>query len=308
MAVKVWRRYLHWWIRRQQRSRPGRTLQTPRSAPAWHEEGTTLKKTYLVAGAAALVGVLAVSSGASAAQHYLITSSSQIKNGTISLFDLTPDARKALKGHKGDKGDTGAQGARGPQGPKGPAAPPASPVPGPQGPKGDDGILPAGFTTSASATVSGGIVTVTPVTPTMAGLGFGPYADGGTAGGSVIYDGVSGKKLSDLTALTFTAKYSTDDHTDVGVPYLRVFFTDGSVMIYSPNTQPVKDTAEGQFHTWNVRTGPVRIDDDKGNGADMPFADAATQLAPKTISFVKVSAGFSAGQNLRVTLSALKVG
>ena len=124
----------------------------------------------------------------------------------------------------------------------------------------------------------------------------------------MIYDGANGKKLGDLTALSFTAKYSTDDHTDVGVPYLRVFFTDGSNLIYSPNTQPVEDTAEGQFHTWNVRTGTVRINDDAGEHPDMPFGDAATQLAPKTISFVKVSAGFSAGQNLRVTLSALKVG
>src|SRR6476646_952380 len=148
-------------------------------------EGTPLKKKILVAGAAAVVGVLALSSGAVAAQHYIITSSSQVKDGSIALRDLTPGARKSLKGQKGPKGETGA---RGPQGPGSSVA--ASPVPGPKGDKGDkgaDGTLPGGFATSASATVSGGIVTVTPVTRTTAGLAFGPYAGGGTAGGSVIY-------------------------------------------------------------------------------------------------------------------------
>jgi hypothetical protein len=69
--------------------------------------------------------VLAVTSGAFAANHYLITSSSQIKNGAISLSDLSSSARKALQGQKGpkgaqgQKGDTGATGAQGPKGDKG---------------------------------------------------------------------------------------------------------------------------------------------------------------------------------------------
>jgi hypothetical protein len=78
---------------------------------------------------AALFGVLAITSGAFAAQHYLITSSSQIKDGTVRLADLAPGARKALHGNPGAKGDLGPAG---PQGPKGNA--------GPQGPKGSDGI------------------------------------------------------------------------------------------------------------------------------------------------------------------------
>jgi hypothetical protein len=77
---------------------------------------------------AALFGVLAITSGAFAAQHYLITSSSQIKDGTVRLADLAPGARKALHGNTGAKGDLGPAG---PQGPKGNA--------GPQGPKGVSG-------------------------------------------------------------------------------------------------------------------------------------------------------------------------
>ena len=78
---------------------------------------------------AAVFGVLAITSGAFAAQHYLITSSSQIKDGTVRLADLAPGARKALHGNLGAKGDLGPAG---PQGPKGNA--------GPQGPKGSDGV------------------------------------------------------------------------------------------------------------------------------------------------------------------------
>jgi hypothetical protein len=81
---------------------------------------------------AALVAVLAVTSGAFAANHYLITSSSQIKNGAISASDLSSAARKALKGQQGSKGNTGATGAQGPQGPKG--------DPGAQGPHGPAGV------------------------------------------------------------------------------------------------------------------------------------------------------------------------
>jgi hypothetical protein len=81
---------------------------------------------------AVLAAVLAVTSGAFAANHYLVTSSSQIKNGTIAASDLSSAARKALKGQQGSKGNTGATGAQGPQGPKG--------DPGAQGPHGPAGV------------------------------------------------------------------------------------------------------------------------------------------------------------------------
>ena len=85
--------------------------------------------------------MLAITSGASAAKKYLITSSSQVKDGVISLSDLSPGVRKAIQdtpassaaaqgqsgpqgskgdtGEKGAKGDTGATGAEGAKGAKG---------------------------------------------------------------------------------------------------------------------------------------------------------------------------------------------
>ena len=78
---------------------------------------------------AAVFGVLAITSGAFAAQHhYLITSSSQIKKGTVSRSDLSKRARKLLQGKVGHTGAAG---------PQGPAGAPGSV--GPQGPKGDAG-------------------------------------------------------------------------------------------------------------------------------------------------------------------------
>jgi hypothetical protein len=97
-----------------------------------------------IAAIAALVGVLAITSGAFAAHHYLITSSSQIKDGAVSLSDLAPGARKALYGGNGAKGETGPAGPQGPkgdvglQGPKG--DPGATGAPGAQGQKGPDGV------------------------------------------------------------------------------------------------------------------------------------------------------------------------
>jgi hypothetical protein len=77
---------------------------------------------------AALVAVLAVTSGAFAAKQYLIVSSKQIKHGAISLSDLSHHARKVLHGNQGATGPAGKDGTNGMNG-----------LPGPRGPKGDKG-------------------------------------------------------------------------------------------------------------------------------------------------------------------------
>ena len=101
---------------------------------------------------AVLAAVLAVTSGAFAANHYLISSSSQIKNGAISLSDLSPAARKALNGQQGWKGDTGAAGPQGHAGAQ-----------GPKGDKGDSGLTGAFYATAfynAGNTNAGAIASV----------------------------------------------------------------------------------------------------------------------------------------------------
>ena len=81
---------------------------------------------------AALVAVLAVTSGAFAAKQYLIVSSKQIKKGAISLSDLSRHAHKALQGKQGLQGPAGVAGPIGAPGAAG-----ATGLRGPQGPKGD---------------------------------------------------------------------------------------------------------------------------------------------------------------------------
>lgn len=116
---------------------------------------------------AVLVAVLAVTSGAFAAKSYLITSSSQITSGAVSLSDLSSSARKALKGQTGSKGATGATGLQGPQGATGAQGPQgvtgATGAHGPKGDKGDSGLAGAFYATAlynAGDTNAGAIATV----------------------------------------------------------------------------------------------------------------------------------------------------
>ena len=100
-----------------------------------------MKRTIIALGTIALT--LALAGGAFAGKKYLITSSSQVKNGaltgadirnhSLSLGDLTKGTMHTLEanGPRGPKGDTGAQGPKGDTGSQGPQ--------GPQGPKGDKG-------------------------------------------------------------------------------------------------------------------------------------------------------------------------
>lgn len=213
---------------------------------------------------------------------------SDVKKGSIKLSDLSDGVQQMLAtgtpGHNGAKGEQGVAGPAGSAGATGPA--------GPAGP-----ALPEDFSyTNAS------------VTQTQAGVKFGPYGDGGAEGGSLRYDGLDGMKLSEITSLVYRAKYATDDDAEVGVPYLRVFVNDDNGdVIFSPNTQPAKDTAEDVFHSWDVTAGTVRYGDDAGDAPDSAWADVVAAHGDDVISGIYVSTGFSAGKNLRAFLSDLSV-
>lgn len=97
--------------------------------------------------AATLALVFAMSGGAYAAQHYLITSTKQI----------SPKVLKSLKGQNGQNGATGPAGATGSTGPAG-ANGPAGPTgpQGPQGPQGEKGAAGAPGTTGFTETLPKG--------------------------------------------------------------------------------------------------------------------------------------------------------
>jgi hypothetical protein len=262
---------------------------------------------------AALVAVLAVTSGAFAAKQYMIVSSKQIKNGAIGLSDLSHDVRTALHGKQGAtgpagkvgpqglKGDTGATGAQGPKGDTGAA--------GPAGP-----ALPASFSTSSSFTESGdGIYTIMPVTLTTGGVKFGPYPNGGTQGGSLRYDGLDGKTVNDLNHLQFTFSYTSDDHPTAAVPYMRVFTKDAGGdahdIILDPSQCASVKVPEGASKTLAVeKVDYLRYDDD---GCDVNNKSTWAQIqhdrGNETITAIKVSEGFAGGVNATAFVTGLEV-
>src|SRR5262249_54090171 len=90
-----------------------------------------MNRTIIALGAIALA--LALTGGAWAGKHFTSTSSSQVRNGSLSAADLSHGARKALKGSQGRVGPQGPKGDTGEQGPKGDT--------GAQGPPGAPGLF-----------------------------------------------------------------------------------------------------------------------------------------------------------------------
>jgi hypothetical protein len=75
--------------------------------------------TALVVSLGALV--LATAGTSIAATRYVVSSSAQVRDGSIALVDLTPRARLALRGARGPVGPAGPRGATGFAGATGPA-------------------------------------------------------------------------------------------------------------------------------------------------------------------------------------------
>ena len=126
------------------------------------------------------------------------------------------------------------------------------------------------------------------------GVKFGPYANGGTDGGSICTNSMNGQPFSDVKHLAFEARYTADNNTGgVGAPYLRIFLeNDTHDAIFSPNTQsPDPDIAQGPFHTWVATAGSWRYDDDAGAGPDSPFSTIKQAHANEKISNICISVG-----------------
>ena len=247
---------------------------------------------------AVLVGVLSITSGAFAAHHYLITSSSQIKNGVIRVADLRPAARKALHGRKGSKGIAGPQGLAGAQGPKGDR--------GPQGPQGQQGA-PAPAMLRLTGDFAG---TNASVATSLDGVQFGPYSDGGAWGGSVRYNGANGLTLDQITQLSYTSEYSAADAATIGAPYLRIFLNGGNDVIFDATQCGTTAPDKNVLNSFEVTTGDVRYDDDSCDGVapdQQHWADVLAAHGSDVISGIYVTTGFSGGADLTAILRSISV-
>ena len=166
------------------------------------------------------------------------------------------------------------------------------------------------FTTAAGGPLFIHNASNTTVKQTADGIEFGPYADGGLAGGSIEYTGLNGQPLSAIQSLVYFMRYTASNDTGgVGVPYLRIFLNgDANDAIFSPNTQPPNpDIAQGPFHTWVATSGVWRYDDDGGSGGEYglngaPFSTVKADHGTDVISGIYISTGFSAGTNLAALL------
>ena len=145
------------------------------------------------------------------------------------------------------------------------------------------------------------------VVNTPDGVTFGPYANGGGAGGSICSNVLNGHPLNDVAHLAFQARYTSEGDTGgVATPYLRVFLEGDPAdrIIFSPNTQPPdSDVGEGPFHTWVATAGVWRYNDDAGAGGEYgvngaPFAVVQADHGAEEISDICISVGFTAGTDL----------
>jgi hypothetical protein len=250
----------------------------------------TLKKG--IAAIAALFGVLAITSGAFAAHQYIISSSAQIKDGAVSLSDLSKGARKALHGAKGAKGDAGPQGPKGEAGAQGPQGPAGKPAPTLQRLAGD-------FSgTNASVATS------------LDGVQFGPYSDGGAWGGSVRYNGANGKRLDQITQLSYEVMYSAADEAKIGAPYLRIFLNNGHDVVFDATQCATTVPEKNVFKKFEVVGKDVRYDDDSCDGIppdQQHWSDVVAAHGSEMISGIYVTTGFTGGSNLTALLRGMSV-
>jgi hypothetical protein len=147
------------------------------------------------------------------------------------------------------------------------------------------------------------------------GFEFGPYANGGSQGGSICSNALNGQPLSAVKHLAYEARYISDgDTAGVGAPYLRIFLeNDQHDAIFSPNTQPPdSDIEEGTFHTWVATAGLWRYDDDAGSGGEYgvngaPFSTVKADHGDEIVSSLCITTGFSAGTDLTALLRTWEI-
>ena len=284
---------------------------------------------------AALVAVLAVTSGAFAAKQYLITSSKQIKHGAISLSDLSRHAHEKLQGQQGPQGPAGATGAAGASGKDGTnglnglngkdgkdgsnGLNGLNGLQGPVGPKGDTGSQgpagpqgPAGAPAKTLQRLTGDFSgTNASVATTLDGVQFGPYSNGGAWGGSVRYDGANGLTLSQISQLSYKVMYSAADPAPIGDAYLRIFLNNGNDdVVFDPTHCATTVPAKNVFTTFDVVGNDVRYDDDSCDGVapdQQAWSSVVADHGSDVVSGIYITTGFTGGTDLTAILRSLSV-
>src|SRR3954465_15295203 len=149
------------------------------------------------------------------------------------------------------------------------------------------------------------------VVKTADGVHFGTYADGGAIGGSLMYKGANGLKLSQVSDYSFTFNYKQAGNLSGAAPYARIFLdtddngtTDADVIL-DPSLGGLVTPAQGVDQTFGTADDSVRYDDDLGASGQLTWDEVVEDHADDRITNVLVSQGYSMGSDVSAMLRSI---
>ena len=159
------------------------------------------------------------------------------------------------------------------------------------------------------------------VVKTADGVHFGTYADAGAIGGSLMYKGANGLKLSQVNDYSFTFNYKQAGNLSGATPYARIFLdTDKAVdsdgdgnttndvdadVILDPSLGGRVTPVQGADQTFGTHDDSVRYGDDAGEGAQKTWAAVKAAHPDDEITNVLVSQGYSMGTDVSAMVKSI---
>lgn len=152
------------------------------------------------------------------------------------------------------------------------------------------------------------------VAETGDGVQFGPYANGGTAVGSLYYAGANGLTLSQINALSFTESHNTSDDSPIAAPYLRIFLNgDADDAVFDSTACATTSLPENEPNHQDMvagtPSGTIRYDDD-GCGPEavqLTWAQLVAAHGDEVISGIYITVGATGGADLSALVTDLTV-
>jgi len=149
------------------------------------------------------------------------------------------------------------------------------------------------------------------VVKTADGVHFGTYADGGAIGGSLMYKGANGLKLSQVDDYSFTFNYKQAGSLSGATPYARIFLdtnddgvTDADVFL-DPSLGGLVTPVQGADQTFGTNDDSVRYNDDAGTAAQETWANVKAAHGGDKITNVLVTQGYSMGTDVSAMVKSI---
>jgi hypothetical protein len=149
------------------------------------------------------------------------------------------------------------------------------------------------------------------VVKTADGVHFGTYADGRAIGGSLMYKGANGLKLSQVDDCSFTFNYKQAGNLSGATPYARIFLDtdhDGATdtdVVLDPSLGGLVTPVQGADQTFGTDEDSVRYGDDAGARAQETWADVKAAHGDDEITNVLVTQGYSMGTDVSAMVKSI---